>query len=176
MPRRTASSSLPCRRALAAGSMSPCRWALLDALDQSHFEGLEGPAGAIGHGGVLPGQLGGAIREQAAEVPGVARGSVRYSQDVRTQSRVSPVVGPSERPPRRLGHLGAVPIEHPQVELALVAEGAVEAALAQACRRRDLVDARPANPLGQNRSRARSSTVVSSKPRGLAMQNTLHHS
>ena len=128
--------------------MSPCRWALLDALDQSHFEGLEGPAGAIGHGGVLPGQLGGAIREQAAEVPGVARGSVRDSQDVRTQSRVGPVVGPSERPPRRLGHLGAVPIENPQVELALVAEGAVEAALAQSGRRRDLVDAGAGEPGG----------------------------
>jgi hypothetical protein len=39
---------------------------LLDALDQTVFEGFEGTAGTIGHGGVLPGQLGGAIRQQAA--------------------------------------------------------------------------------------------------------------
>ena len=57
---------------------------LLNAFDQSVFKGFEGPAGPKGDGGVLAGQLGGAIREQAAEVASIARGSSGDSQDMCT--------------------------------------------------------------------------------------------
>jgi hypothetical protein len=53
MPRGTASSSLPCRRASAAGSMSLCRWAFWMHFDQRVFEGLEGPGGRDRPGGVM---------------------------------------------------------------------------------------------------------------------------
>src|SRR3569833_4582191 len=113
-----------------------------DASRQQAVELAERLAGASGDLLAVPGARGRGRREQAAPVDLVRDDGVGVAQDVVAEPLVGLAVGALELAARTVNHRGAVVVEDAHEQGVLVAEGAVQAALAEAGRGGDVVDLR----------------------------------
>src|SRR3954454_3884619 len=128
-------------RVVAAGEVSRALGGR-DAGRQQAVELAERLAGAGGDLLVVLGALGRGLRDQAAAVDFVRDDGVGVAQDVVAEPLVGLAVGALELAARAVDRGGAVVVEDAHEQRVLVAEGAVQAALAEAGRGGDVVDLR----------------------------------